>query len=203
MGYRRGLVVLAVGAALLLIGLVEALPPGRVPIRHFAPSPRLQNVLHDGSPIKSSEGFPGCPNDDVLGSPVYTVTWAGGDRDVTIRVGDQIDVGYDSDAFYLPGPDALCFVQSAGGISGQVDTLQAVRPGSQIVFENRLANVEVIKVTVLAPAPTNVWTVALMGAGIALVAAGVVMLWLVHSRRLRSRPPTPLRDGFERRQVYA
>jgi hypothetical protein len=138
----------------------------------------------------------------VLGSPVYTATWAGGDRDVTIRVGDQIDVAYDSDAFYLPRGDAFCFVQSAGGSFGQVDTLQAVHPGSQIVFENRSADIEVIKITVLAPAPTDVWAVALIGVGVGLAVVGVAMSSLVHSRRLRSRPPAPPSGGFDRQPVY-
>jgi hypothetical protein len=195
-------VVLAIGSAVLIFGLVEAIPSGQLPIRHFAPSLSLQNVLHDGTRIRSSNGFLGCPNGDVLGSPAYTVTWAGGDRDVTLRVGDQIDVAYDSDAFYLPRGDAFCFVQSAGRSSGQIDTLQAVHPGSQIVFENRSADIEVIKITVLAPAPTNVWAVVLIGVGGGLVVVGIAMVSLVHSRRLRSRPPTPPSGAFDRQPVY-
>jgi hypothetical protein len=194
-------VILVIGLALLIFGLVEATPSDQVAVGHFAPSPRLGDVFHDGTRIESSSGFPGCPNSDVLGGPVYAVTWPDGDRDVTIRVGDQIGVGADSNALYLPGGDSLCFVQSAGGYGGQVDTFQAVHQGSQVVFENRTTKIEVIKITVLA-VPTNVWAVALMGVGGVLVVGAVAMLWVVCSRRFRSRPPTPPSEVFERQRVY-
>jgi len=185
--YRWGLVVLAIGFTLLMLGVLDATPSHEVPVRSFAPPSNFLDVLRNGTHIGSSSGVPGCPNSVVLASPVYAVTWAGGNRDVTIRVGDQIDVASDSSAFYLAGSNALCFVQSAGGYGGQVDTFQATHPGSQIVFENRLSKIEVIKVVVLAPVPTRGWPVALMVVGGALVVVAVVMLWVVYSRRFRLR----------------
>ncbi len=200
----QGLVLLAFGLSLLMWGLVEATPSdNKVPVRHFAASSQLLDVLHDGMPTASASGFPGCPNSDELGSPVYMVTWTGGDRDVTIRVGDQIDVSYDSDAFYQRGNDSLCFVQSAGGGGYQVDTFQAVRPGSQIVFENRTTRIEAIKITVVSPVPTNSGGAALlMGTGGVLVAIAVVMLWVVYSRRVQSRALTQPGREVDRQRVY-
>jgi hypothetical protein len=148
----------------------------------------MLNVLQDGTRTESSDHFTGCPNDDVLGSPVYGVIWAGGNRTVTIRVGDQINVWYDSDALYLPGGHGLCFVQSAGGYGGEVDTLQAVRPGSQIVFENRTTHIEVIKIIVAPGPPIPAWAVALVVIGAGLAIGGAVMLIVVYSRRYRARP---------------
>lgn len=88
-----------------------------------------------------------------------------------------------------------------GDTVAQVDTFQAVHQGSQVVFENRTTKIEVIKITVLA-VPTNVWAVVLMGVGGVLVVGAVAMLWVVCSRRFRSRPPTPPSEVFERQRVY-
>ncbi len=191
---RLATLCLVVGLALCAAGAYLFIHLDNVYVSHFTASAQLKNAPHNGSKLVTSSSFPACPGGgNSAAIPVEQVDISSPNgANFTIYAGNQISI--ESGSEYTP-TDLFCIVTQSsidvGGIqipdNPGYDTLDAVKPGTDVIFMNDLNNhVDLFKVTVLSSHTYETWARWLLLAfGLPLALRGIRLL-------RRNRPSTSL-----------
>ncbi len=184
---------LVVGLALCAAGGYLFIRLDNVYTSHFTSSPQLKDAPHNGSKLLGSSSFPACPGGgNAAAIPVDQIDVSSPNAtNFTIYAGNQISVAIGSQ--YAP-TDLFCIVtqSSIDTEDTQIpenpgyDTLDAVRPGTDVIFMSYLNHHYIFKVTVLASHAYETWARwLLLILGLPLALRGIRLL-------RRNRPSTSL-----------
>jgi hypothetical protein len=184
---------LVVGLALCAAGGYLFIRLDNVYTSHFTSSSQLKTAPHNGSKLVGSSPFPTCPGGgNSAAIPVEQIDISSpNETNFTIYAGNQISVAIGSQ--YAP-TNLFCIVAQstidAGGIqipdNPGYDTLDAISPGTDVIFMSYLNHHYLFKVTVLASHAYETWARwLLLILGLPLALRGIQLL-------RRNRPSTSL-----------